>query len=72
MKHKMDEHLQVSRLRLSANRHDMQPAEVEAHYICDSCGEEIVVPIDVLMKICMPTWSQCRSNGRAAYGSDNL
>ena len=47
MKYKIDEHLQVSRLRLNANRHDMQPAEVEAHYICDSCGEEIVVPIDV-------------------------
>ena len=46
-KNKRDEYLQMSRLRLSANRHDMQPAEIEAYYICDSCGEEIVVPVDV-------------------------
>ncbi len=47
MKDKTDKDLQMSRLRLSANRHDMQPAEVDARYICDSCGEEIVVPVDV-------------------------
>lgn len=35
------------RLRLATNRLDTQPAEVEARYVCDSCGEEIVVPIDV-------------------------
>ena len=34
-------------LRLATNRRDTQPAEVEARYVCDSCGEEIVVPIDV-------------------------
>ena len=47
MKHKRDEYVQMSRLGLSINRHDMQPAEVEAYYICDSGGEEIVVPVDV-------------------------
>lgn len=35
------------RLRLAANRLDTRPAEVEARYVCDSCGEEIVVPIDL-------------------------
>ena len=35
------------RLRLAANRLDTLPADVEARYLCDSCGEEIVVPIDL-------------------------
>ena len=26
--------------------HDMQSLEEEASYVCDSCGEEIVVPLD--------------------------
>ena len=47
MRHSIDEYLPMSRLRLSANQRDMQPANVEAFYICDSCGEEIVVPVDV-------------------------
>ena len=24
-----------------------QPSDVEARYICDTCGEEIIVPIDI-------------------------
>ena len=47
MRPETDDSHHEHRLRLAANRHDTQPAEVEARYVCDSCGEEIVVPIDV-------------------------
>ncbi len=39
--------LQEDRFLLAANRKDTRPTEVEARYFCDSCGEEIVVPVDV-------------------------
>ena len=42
-----DEEWQLSHMRLHGDRAEMQPAEMDAHYICDSCGEEIVVPVDV-------------------------
>ena len=42
-----NEEWQLSHMRLHANGAEMQPAEMDAHYICDSCGEEIVVPVDV-------------------------
>ena len=35
------------RLRLATNRLDTLPADLDARYVCDSCGEEIVVPIDL-------------------------
>ena len=47
MRHESEGPVHNDRLRLASNRHDTQPAEVEAHYVCDTCGEEIVVPIDV-------------------------
>ena len=47
MRHESDETVDDYPLRLATNRPDTQPAEVEAHYVCDTCGEEIVVPIDV-------------------------
>ena len=42
-----NEEWQFSHMQLHGNRAEMQPAEMDAHYICDSCGEEIVVPVDV-------------------------
>ena len=47
MRHESEGPIHNDRLWLASNRHDTQPAEVEAHYVCDTCGEEIVVPIDV-------------------------
>ncbi len=47
MKHNIDEKWQLSHMRLPTNKAEMQPAEMDAYYICDSCGEEIVVPVDV-------------------------
>ena len=47
MKYNTDEEWQLSNMRLRGNGVEMQPAEMDAHYICDSCGEEIVVPVDV-------------------------
>ena len=34
-------------LWLDIDRQDTLPTDVEARYLCDSCGEEIVVPIDL-------------------------
>ncbi|NBW97905.1 MAG: CPXCG motif-containing cysteine-rich protein [Planctomycetia bacterium] len=37
----------VVKNRKRHRRHDEASAHQEAFYICDSCGEEIVVPVDV-------------------------
>ncbi len=37
----------MTRKKHRARRRAAHPVEAEAFYICDSCGEEIVVPIDV-------------------------
>jgi len=37
----------MAKSKSSRNRKRQPAADVEATYVCDSCGEEIVVPIDI-------------------------
>ena len=37
----------MARKHRRAEDEHAQPSDLEATYICDSCGEEIVVPVDV-------------------------
>ena len=37
----------MSKPRPTRNRKRQPGADVEATYVCDSCGEQIVVPVDI-------------------------